>query len=222
MLAKKIGKEKYQNFIKKINLLNVPKFELEEIGTPLNFKWNKCKLETISYGHGIAVTPLQAAAAYAALTNGGNLIQPTLIKKEKYPINKRIVSADTSKKINNILRKVVTEKEGTASLANIYGYEVAGKTGTSQKYGNKNKNLNTFISVFPSQDPKYVMLVMLENPQVATELIYNYRGMKIKGTRNEAGWNSVYVAGKIIEKIGPILAIKNKEFYNNHVAEKLN
>ena len=222
MLAKKIGKEKYQNFIKKINLLNVSKFELEEIGTPLNFKWNKCKLETISYGHGIAVTPLQAAAAYAALTNGGNLIQPTLIKKEKYPINKRIVSADTSKKINNILRKVVTEKEGTASLANIYGYEVAGKTGTSQKYGNKNKNLNTFISVFPSQDPKYVMLVMLENPQVATELIYNYRGMKIKGTRNEAGWNSVYVAGKIIEKIGPILAIKNKEFYNNHVAEKLN
>ena len=222
MLAKKIGKEKYQNFIKKINLLNVSKFELEEIGTPLNFKWNKCKLETISYGHGIAVTPLQAAAAYAALTNGGNLIQPTLIKKEKYPINKRIISADTSKKINNILRKVVTEKEGTASLANIYGYEVAGKTGTSQKYGNKNKNLNTFISVFPSQDPKYVMLVMLENPKVATELIYNYRGMKIKGTRNEAGWNSVYVAGKIIEKIGPILAIKNKEFYNNHVAEKLN
>ena len=63
---------------------------------------------------------------------------------------------------------------------------------------------------------------MLENPQVATDLIYNYRGMKIKGTRNEAGWNSVYVAGKIIKKIGPILAIKNKEFYNKYVAKKLN
>jgi len=76
--------------------------------------------------------------------------------------------------------------------------------------------------VFPSQDPKYVLLVMLENPQVASDLIYNYRGMKIKGTRNEAGWNSVYIAGKIIKKIGPILAIKNEEFYNKHVAKKLN
>ena len=125
-------------------------------------------------------------------------------------------------KINTILRKVVTEREGTASLANIYGYDVGGKTGTSQNYGNENKNLNTFISVFPSQDPKYVLFVMLENPQVATDLIYDYRGMKIKGTRNEAGWNSVYIAGKIIEKIGPILAIKNEEFYKKHVAKKLN
>ena len=63
---------------------------------------------------------------------------------------------------------------------------------------------------------------MLENPQVAPDLIYNYRGLKIRGTRNEAGWNSVYTAGKIIKKIGPILAIKNKEFYNNNVAKKLN
>ena len=135
---------------------------------------------------------------------------------------KRIISLKTSGEINNILRKVVTEKEGTASLANIYGYDVGGKTGTSQKYGNEKENLNTFISVFPSQNPKYVLLVMLENPQAAKDLIYNYRGMKIKGTRNEAGWNSVYIAGKIIKKIGPILAIKNKEFYINYVAKKSN
>jgi cell division protein FtsI (penicillin-binding protein 3) len=63
---------------------------------------------------------------------------------------------------------------------------------------------------------------MLENPKVAKELTYNYRGLKIKGTRNEAGWNSVYVAGKIIKKIGPILAIKNEEFTNQYVAEKFN
>ena len=63
---------------------------------------------------------------------------------------------------------------------------------------------------------------MLENPQVAKDLIYDYRGNKIKGTRNEAGWNSVYVAGKIIKKIGPILAIKNKDFNNHHVVEKIN
>jgi len=222
MLAKKIGERDYKGFIKATNLLNTPELELEELGTPLSFKWNKCKLETISYGHGITVTPLQATATYAALANGGNIIKPTIIKKEKYQNNKKIISSKTSKKINAILRKVVTEKEGTASLANIYGYDVGGKTGTSQKYGDENENLNTFISVFPSQDPKYVLLVMLENPQVATDLIYNYRGMKIKGTRNEAGWNSVYIAGKIIKKIGPILAIKNKEFYNKHVAKKLN
>ena len=221
MLAQKVGEHEFKKFIKETKLLNTPELEIEELGTPLSFEWNKCKLETISYGHGIAVTPLQATATYAALTNGGNIIKPTIIKKEKYQDNKKIISSQTSKKINTILRKVVTEKEGTASLANIYGYDVGGKTGTSQKYRNENDNLNTFISIFPSNSPKYVLLVMLENPQIAKDLTYNYRGMKIKGTRNEAGWNSVYVTGKIIKKIGPILAIKNKD-YNEHVAKKLN
>ena len=82
---------------------------------------------------------------------------------------------------------------------------------------NKNENLNTFVSIFPFQRPRYALLVMLENPQVAKNLIYDYRGMKIKGTRNEAGWNSVYVTGKIIKKIGPILAIKNKDFNRNNI-----
>ena len=223
LIAKKIGEDDYKNFINKINLLKTPNFEIEELGTPLNFKWNKCKLETISYGHGIAITPLQATATYAALTNGGNIIEPTLIKNKKNSLkSRRIVSEETSYKINSILRKVVTEKEGTASLANVYGYDVGGKTGTSQTYKNSNENLNTFISIFPTQKPNYALLVMLENPQIAKELIYNYRGIKIKGTRNEAGWNSVYVAGKIIEKIGPILAINNEEFYNKNVAKKLN
>ena len=222
ILAQKVGEQKYREFIKETSLLNTPEFQLEEIGTPLSFKWNKCKLETISYGHGIAVTPLQAAATYATLSNGGNLIKPTIVKENMFEEKKRIISLKTSGEINNILRKVVTEKEGTASLANIYGYDVGGKTGTSQKYGNEKENLNTFISVFPSQNPKYVLLVMLENPQAAKDLIYNYRGMKIKGTRNEAGWNSAYIAGKIIKKIGPILAIKNKEFYNNNVTKKIN
>ena len=135
---------------------------------------------------------------------------------------RQIISAKTSNQLNTILRKVVTEKEGTASLANIYGYDVGGKTGTSQKYGKENENLNTFISVFPSNQPNYALLVMLENPQIAKNLIYNYRGLKIKGSRNEAGWNSVYIAGKIIKKIGPILAINNEEFYNKHVAKKTN
>ena len=82
--------------------------------------------------------------------------------------------------------------------------------------------MNTFISIFPAHEPKYALLVMLENPQVAKDLTYDYRGMKIKAFRNEAGWNSVYVAGKIIKKIGPILAINNKDFNENYVAAKNN
>ena len=115
---------------------------------------------------------------------------------------------------------MVTDEEGTASLADINGYYVGGKTGTSQNYKNKNENLNTFISIFPSHKPKYALLVMLESPKVAKDLIYDYKGLKIKAFRNEAGWNSAYVAGKIIEKIGPILAINSKDFNNRYVAEK--
>ena len=85
----------------------------------------------------------------------------------------------------------------------------------------KNENLNTFISVFPSQNPKYALLVMLEESKVAKNLVYNYKGMKIKAFRNEAGWNSVFVAGKIIKKIGPILAINNKDFNYQYVVKKI-
>ena len=222
LLAREIGEEKFKKFLNKTNLLKKPELQLEELGNPINFNWNKCKLETVSFGHGITTTPLQATTVYASLANGGKMIKPSLIKRKNFEAQETLVSKKTSKNINDILRKVVTEKEGTASLADVDGYYVGGKTGTSQNYKNKKENLNTFISIFPSQKPKYALLVMLENPQVAKELIYDYRGMKIKGTRNEAGWNSVYIAGKIIKKIGPILAINSEEFNNNYVAEKIN
>ena len=222
LIARKIGEEKFKQFIDRTQILKSPDLQLEEVGNPIKFKWNKCKLETVSFGHGITTTPLQAVTVYASLANGGNMIQPNLIKNKKKNKNKKLISEKTSLEIVNILRKVVTDKEGTASLADIDGYYVGGKTGTSQNYENKNENLNTFISIFPSQKPRYAMLVMLENPKIAEELIYDYRGLKIKGTRNEAGWNSVYVAGKIIEKIGPILAIKSKDFNSHYVAENIN
>ena len=224
LIARKIGEEKYKSFIENANLLKSPEVELEEVGNPIKFNWNKCKLETVSYGHGITTTPLQATTVYASLSNGGIMIKPKLIKKDKAEdakTFKRIISKKTSDEINNILRKVVSDEEGTASFADIDGYNVGGKTGTSQNYKNKSKNLNTFISIFPSKKPKYALLVMLENPQVAKDLIYNYKGVQIKGSRNEAGWNSVFVAGKIIKKIGPILAINSKDF-NYHAAEKIN
>ena len=116
----------------------------------------------------------------------------------------------------------MTDEKGTASLANVYGYNVSGKTGTSQYYKDKSKNINTFISTFTVSNKTYILLVMLDDPQIAKNIIYDYRGVKIKGSRNEAGWNAVYSSGKIIEKIGPILAINNKEVPNHHVVKKTN
>ena len=118
------------------------------------------------------------------------------------------------------MRKIVSTKEGTANLANVEGYYVGGKTGTAQKIENSkytNRKINTFVSIFPINDPKYVLLILLDEPKSNSEYVYNYRdgsGIKYKGTPfNTAGWTTVEVAGKIIEKIGPILATKYEEFY---------
>jgi cell division protein FtsI (penicillin-binding protein 3) len=222
ILAQKIGEQKFKKFIKDTNLLKSPELEIEEVGVPHKIKWNKCKLETISYGHGITTTPVQAASIYSAMVNGGKLMKPSLVKNRNILNTKNLISTKTSEKINNILRKVVSSKNGTAHLADKNGYYVGGKTGTAEGYGNIKDRINTFISVFPSTKTKYTLLVMLENPQINKDLIYEYRGIKTKAPYNTSGWNSVYVAGKIIEKIGPILAINNKEFTNNYVAEKFN
>ena len=222
ILAKMIGEQKFKEFIKNTNLLSSPELEIEEVGIPHKIKWNKCKLETIAFGHGITTTPLQAASVYSAISNGGKLISPSLIKNKKRVENKSLISKETSKTINGILRKVVSSKNGTAYFADMSGYYVGGKTGTAEGYGNNKDRINTFISVFPTNKPKYTLLVMLENPQINKDLIYDYRGIKTKAPYNTSGWNSVYVAGKIIEKIGPILAINNDEFTDQYVVEKFN
>ena len=221
-IARMIGQNKFESFIEKLNLNSRADLELGELGTPHSLKWNKCKLETISYGHGITTTPLQAATAYAAMVNGGYYVKPTLKKDTLLKKKTRVIKESTSKSINSILRKVVTHKDGTARLANIFGYEVSGKTGTSQYYSNKNKNINTFISYFVSNEKKYILLIMLDDPKIARDLIYDYNGFKIKGFRNEAGWNVVYVAGKVIERIGPILAINKNNSTNINVVKKFN
>ena len=145
-----------------------------------------------------------------------------VVDRERLLEEKKIISKETSKTINDILRKVVSSKNGTAYFADKNGYYVGGKTGTAEGYGNKKNRVNTFISVFPTHKPKYTLLVMLENPQINKDLIYDYRGVMTKAPYNTSGWNSVYVTGKIIEKIGPILAINNEEFTNQYVAEKFN
>ena len=195
---------------------------MKRVGTPHQLKWNNCKLETISFGHGITTTPLQATVLYAAISNGGKLITPSLIADRKNKQSELIFSTSTSLKMRDMLRKVVSSKEGTASLADKEGYYVGGKTGTAESYGDKKNKLNTFISVFPTNKPNYTLFLMLENPKINKDLIYDYRGVKTKAPYNTSGWNSVYVAGKIIEKIGPILAINNNEFIGQHVVEKFN
>ena len=216
-IAQKIGIDKFKSFLEKIGVLNKIDFDIEEVGQPLPFKWGKCKLATTSFGHGITTTPLQLAKGYSIITNGGYYIKPTLIKQnilQKETKNK-ILNDGVSKKINPILRKIVSTKEGTAGFANIKGYQVGGKTGTAQKtIGGvySKKKINTFAAIFPISKPQYVLIVLLDETEPNKEYIYNYKdgsGWKYKGTAfNTAGWTSVEVAGKIIEKIGPILATK--------------
>jgi len=211
-IGQKLEIDKLKSFLEKIGILKKIEFDIEEVGEPIPFRWGKCKLATVSFGHGITTTPLQLAKGYSIIANGGFEIKPTLIKKglEENINQKRIIKEGVSKKINLMLRKVVITKEGTAGLANIEGYEIGGKTGTAEGYSNKGK-INTFASIFPTSNPKYVMIVLLDEPKTSEDYIYEYKNKSgsYKGTPfNTAGWTSVEVAGKIIQKIGPILATK--------------
>tara|TARA_Y100000590_G_scaffold229821_1_gene259190 strand:- start:8932 stop:10647 length:1716 start_codon:yes stop_codon:yes gene_type:complete len=216
-IAQKIGVENYKKFLNSLKLFERIDFDLGEVGTPLPFKWGKCKLATASFGHGITTTPLQLARAYAILGNGGYEIKPHILKNKKnlsVKKKKKIISSKTSLEINSMLRKVVSNKEGTANFADIKGYDVGGKTGTALKAVDgiySKKKFNTFVSLFPASNPKYVLLVILDEPKPAPDFVYKFSsGYKHKGEmRNTSGWNTVVVAGKIIEKIGPILAINN-------------
>ena len=215
-IGQKVGIEKLKIFFKKIGVLDKIEFDLEEVGQPIKFNWGKCKLATVSFGHGITTTPLQLAKGYSIISNGGFNIRPTLIKNnlknKKY--KKRILNEGISKKINLVLRKIVSTKEGTGEFANVPGYEVGGKTGTAQKTvtgGYSKSKVNTFAAIFPTSNPKFVLVTLLDEPKISKDYIYKYRNKKgsFKGTPfNTAGWTSAEITGKIIERIGPILATK--------------
>ena len=214
-IAQRVGLEKHKEFLEKIGVLNKIDFDIEEVGQPIAFKWGKCKLVTVAFGHGITTTPLQLVKGYSIISNGGYEVMPTLVKNKKIEKKrKKILKNNVSKKINPILRKVVSTKEGTAELANVPGYEVGGKTGTAQQVINGSYSkikINTFVSVFPTSKPKFVLMVLLEAPKISKDYIYKFRntGGTLKGTPyNTAGWTTVEIVGKIIEKIGPILATK--------------
>ena len=213
-IAEKIGIDNYNKFLQTIGILTNINFDIEEVGETQMGRWGKCKLLTIGFGHGIATTLLQLTKGYSIVSNGGFEVSPTLIKRDKYKISKRILNEEVSKKLNPILRKIVSTKEGTAGFANVNGYEIGGKTGTADiaaTGGYSKKKINTFAAVFPASKPKFVLVVMLDEPKANKEFVYHYRDGRspYKGNwRNTAGWTTVWVTGEIIEKIGPILATK--------------
>ncbi len=212
-IAEKVGIENFNEFLKTIGIISNLEFDIQETGITQLGRWGKCKLATVAFGHGIATTLLQISKGYSIISNGGYEITPTLLKKEKLQ-RKRVLNKNLSNTINPILRKIVSTEEGTASFANVKGYEIGGKTGTADqpsKGGYSKKKVNTFASVFPTSNPKFVLVIMLDEPKANKEFVYHYRDDRYpyKGNwRNTAGWTTVWVTGQIMDKIGPILATK--------------
>ncbi len=215
-IAQKVGPEKFKSFLEKIGVLSDIQFDIEEVAPQKNYNFGKCKLATASFGHGVATTILQLAKGYAVLSNGGYDIKPTLVENnlEKNTKKKKLLNEGVSEQVVNALRKIVSTEEGTAKFADVENFEIGGKTGTADQPKDgaySEAKINTFASIFPTSKPQYVFIVMLDTPQKAKDYYYKYRHKKggWKGTLyNTAGWTSVEVAGKIIDKVGPILATK--------------
>jgi cell division protein FtsI (penicillin-binding protein 3) len=154
---------------------------------------------TISYGYGLSVSPLHLAVAYSSLVNGGNKVEPTILKKTTESLGSRVISETTSHQIRKILRSVV--RDGTATLGEVEGYSVGGKTGTAekQKIGaagyDDDRVVSTFASFFPSNDPRYVLVVSFDEPSYRIE----------KESKRTAGWTAAPVAAEIIRRIAPLL-----------------
>lgn len=203
-IAQMIGTERQQEFLGKLGFLDPIQFEMIEAsgGKPLlPPKWSDLSTMTISYGHGLSTTPLHLVAGYATIANGGHKVTPTLIKTSTPTLGPRVMSENTARQSLEMLRRVVTE--GTASLGNVEGYAVAGKTGTADKPDPrgryyKDKVIATFASVFPAYDPKYALVVTLDEPTDTTG----------PEPRRTAGWTAVPVAAEVISRVAPLLGIR--------------
>ncbi|AXI42902.1 penicillin-binding protein 2 [Sulfitobacter sp. SK011] len=203
-LALQIGQKRQQEFLKSLGFFEPTGFEIVEAagGKPLLPKrWTDLSTVTISYGHGLSSSPMHLAAGYAAIANGGFKIEPTLQKQSGPRLGPRVMSARAAADARMMLRKVVSD--GTASFGEVPGYFVAGKTGTADKpkprggyY--KDKVIATFASMFPANDPKYVLIVTLDEP-VETS------GDK---PRRTAGWTAVPVAAEMIRRVAPLLGVR--------------
>jgi cell division protein FtsI (penicillin-binding protein 3) len=203
-MAVSLGVEHHKWFLRKMGQLDRLRTELPESAEPLLPKrWMELNTVTIAFGHGLSVAPLQAVSAIAALMNGGHLIPPTFLKrseKDAMALSTQVVKPETSDKMRYLMRLNV--EKGSATRADVNGYYVGGKTGTSEKVVggrySKTKVLTSFTAVFPADQPRYLLLVMLDEPQVTPET----HGF------TTSGWNAVPVGGAIISRIAPLLGIE--------------
>ena len=204
-IAQIIGADRQRAFLSRLGLLEPTKIELVEAPgvkplTPKN--WSEISTITISYGHGLSASPLHLAAAYATMTNGGTKVTPTILKTDTTEPGERVISQATSEVMRGLLRQVVTR--GTATFAEVEGYAVGGKTGTADKPKERgrgyydDKVIATFVGFFPAHDPKYVLVVTLDEP-VETS------GEK---PRRTAGWTAVPVAAEIIRRVAPLMGMR--------------
>jgi len=204
-IAQMIGVDRQKKFLKSLGFFEPTPLEITEAGGGkplLPPHWSELSTMTISYGHGLSATPLHLASAYAAVANGGLRVRPTILYQPTPQTGERVMTEQVAEASRLMLRKVVTE--GTASFGEVKGYEVAGKTGTADKPKENgggyydDKVIATFASIFPISDPKYVLVVTLDEPVETT-------GAK---PRRTAGWTAVPVAAEMIRRVAPLLGLR--------------
>jgi len=203
-IAMEIGADRQRGFLETLGLLEPVPLEMVEAstGSPLlPTNWSEISTMTISYGHGMSASPLHLAQAYASLLNGGTRIVPTLLRQDGPQNGERVVSEEVSATAREMLRAVVTR--GTASFAEVPGYAVGGKTGTADKPRPQggyydDKVIATFAGVFPANDPRYVIVVTLDEP------------VETSGSepRRTAGWTAVPVAAEMIRRTAPLMGLR--------------
>ncbi len=204
-MAQDIGTLQFKKGLADFGLMSKPAFEIEEVGSPIIPKpWGSINTLTASYGHGIAVTPLQLISAVGTIINGGMKVQPSLVirdkQDEKSVSDIRVISKETSLKMRQLMRLVVTQ--GTAKKADVPGYNIGGKTGTAQKnfHGRylQDKRMALFVGAFPMNNPKYAVLVLVDEPN-PNKSSYGYA---------TAGWVAAPAVGRIISDMGSIMGIE--------------
>ena len=203
-VAMSMGVENHKAFLRKLGQLDRLRTELPESAEPIVPKrWGELNTITIAFGHGLSVAPLQAVMGINALVNGGYLIPPTFLKRseeEARALAKQVIKPDTSDKMRYLMR--ANAERGTAKLADVQGYYVGGKTGTSEKVVNgrysKKQVLNSFTAIMPADNPRFQVLIMLDEPQPLPET----HGFIT------SGWNAVPTGGKVIARIAPLLGIQ--------------
>jgi cell division protein FtsI (penicillin-binding protein 3) len=199
-----VGADIQQEYLKKFGFFNRVDFEIPERGAPLLPKqWRDVNTATISFGHGLSVSPLHTVVALAAMVNGGIYIKPTIIARTKGGVvGQRVISRETSDNIRKMMRLVV--EQGSGKQANVEGYDVGGKTGTAQKVvdGKYVEGLvrTSFAAAFPMRAPKYAVFLMLDEPE-KLEKTKNY---------NTAGWNATPATGELIKAVAPLLGVEPK------------